>query len=161
MIVSRYHYHTRKTLALFDTDVIIHKSVWFNVYLYIIVCFLSHVGLNLRYSTPFNIYSIKYDNENDDRSDRCNYVYVNALTFKFLYSTKLSLHPQKMQQNLVIGENIIVWILKSLTLLYPDAQDLLLFILMVVNMHSMNLVSRFPPFNINEAVIFLLRENVE
>ena len=97
MIASRYHYHTRKTLALFDTDVIIHKSVWFNVYLYIIVRFLSHVRLNLRYSTPFNIYSIKYDNENDDRSDRCNYVYVNALTFKFLYSTKLSLHPQKMQ----------------------------------------------------------------
>ena len=69
--------------------------------------------------------------------------------------------PRKCNKNLVIGENIMVWILKSLTLSYPDAQDLLLFIPMVVNMHSMNLVSRFPPFNINEAVIFLLRENVE
>ena len=62
------------------------------------ICFLSHVRLNLRYSTPFDVYFMKYHNENDDRFDRCNYVYVNALTFKFLYSTKLSLHPQKMQQ---------------------------------------------------------------
>ena len=62
------------------------------------ICFLGHVRLNLRYSAPFNVYLIKYHNENYDRFDRCNYVYVNALTFEFLYLTKLSLHPQKMQQ---------------------------------------------------------------